>query len=113
MGKMVEDAYIVSIVQKRLFSGREEICFHSFTYRQPTWNGAWKISSHWLFHFWLCTTSSSARWPLEKEQSSGLFSISQPGQPSLMETGSLQKKNVEGCFFAIYLAGEEELKGWR
>lgn len=33
---------------------------------------------------------------LEKEQSSGLFSSSQPRQTSLMETGSLQKKNVEG-----------------
>lgn len=43
MGKMVEDAYIVSVVQKRLFSGREELNFHGFAYRQPTWNGAWKI----------------------------------------------------------------------
>lgn len=95
VGRMLEDACIVTFVQKSLFPGRElPYFFHNFSYKQPAWNGAWKCRESWAFSF--LVVHSFFILALEKGQSSGLFSSSQPRQTSLMETGSLQKKNVEG-----------------
>lgn len=44
MGKMLENACIVTFVSERSFPGRELLYFfHNLIYKQLAWNGAWKM----------------------------------------------------------------------
>lgn len=74
-----------------------------------------KCRESWAFSF-LVVYSLFILALKKEQQSSGLFSSSQPRQTSLIDTGSLQKKNVEGVgLFSLpfILLEKRKVKDWK